>query len=217
MQGVPNRQVPPVASEKVWRTAKRPQSPPLGARGVFPCATQESSQMPRAARPSSQARRGAEEVLAAIVGTPADRRAPRESGDIRNGTMAAGDGYRGEVPRSSPDIPPPQGAAPRSLMYPPAWAQRAARAGGLKGTFLSPAKLICMRFSKNGLPAKTTRGGPDRRPSQGARPGELPGHCQARGEPPQVAYPIPQGAHPIPPGAYPIPQAPYPYTQGRLP
>ena len=54
----------------------------------------------------SRAGRGAGKVLAAIVSTPADRRAPRESGDVGNGTIAAGDGCRGEVPRTNPDIPP---------------------------------------------------------------------------------------------------------------
>lgn len=189
MQGVPNRWVPPVASEEVWRTAKRPQSPPLGARGVFPCAWQESSQMPRPARPGSRARRGAGEVLAAIVSTPADRRAPRESGDVENETVAAGDGCRGEVPRAT-RTSPPQGAAPRSLRYPPTELQRVARAGGLKGTFLNPAKLVCMHFSKNGLPAKTAR-----RAYIGAIAGRHPGPLGPRRaclQQPQIAYPTPE-------------------------
>jgi hypothetical protein len=38
--------------------------------------------MPCGARRESQGSSGAGVVLAAIVGTPADRRAPRESGDV---------------------------------------------------------------------------------------------------------------------------------------
>jgi hypothetical protein len=66
---------------EVWRTAKRPQSPPLGAHGVFPYACRV---FPDAALLPAQGRgsHGAGVVLAEIVSTPADRRAPRESGEV---------------------------------------------------------------------------------------------------------------------------------------
>ena len=48
----------------------------------YSLAPAESSQMPRRAGLESLGSSGAGVVLAAIVGTPADRRAPREGGDV---------------------------------------------------------------------------------------------------------------------------------------
>jgi hypothetical protein len=46
---------------------------------------------------------------------------------------------------------PPTGLSASLLIYPPTRAQWGARAGGLWGGFLNPAKLICMGLAKNGL------------------------------------------------------------------
>ena len=67
------------------------------------------------------------------------------------GPTAACEGRRGEVPRQCLDIPPAGASACSLLIYPPAGAQWGARPGGLSGGFPNPAKLILVRFAKNGL------------------------------------------------------------------
>jgi hypothetical protein len=114
------------------------------------------------------------------------------------------------------------------LIYPPTGAQWPARAGGLRGGFLNPAKLLCMGFAKNGLASSQPRGtagrAPAALPTAARRPEHArrasPGPCGGApsGLPytwsPQRAYPIPQPAYPIPPNrptpylsqpTYPIP------------
>ena len=95
----------PGGFSEVWRTAKHPQSPPLGAHGVFPCACRV---FPDAAQPRQRARGAAglgwcspqSSVPRQTVGHHA-RAAMYEMG-----LTAAGEGCRGEVPRRCLDIPP---------------------------------------------------------------------------------------------------------------
>ena len=81
------------------------------------------------------------------------------------------------------------------LIYPPTRAQCLARAGGLWGGFLNPAKLICMRFAKNGLAGPSPRTKVQRAAAQapGGRtsPGGLP--CT-----PRLPTRLPCTAHHLP-------------------
>jgi hypothetical protein len=70
------------------------------------------------------------------------------------GLRAAGEGCRGEVPSTRPDIPPTGGFPCSFLIYPPASVQCCARADGLLSKKPNPAKLIWVRFAKNRLAAK---------------------------------------------------------------
>ncbi len=73
------------------------------------------------------------------------------------------------------------------LIYPPAGAQWSARPGGLRGGYPNPAKLIWVRFAKNGL-ASSRAGGRQRGP-----PGAMARHPQAQG---RAVYPVPSTLHP---------------------
>ena len=138
----------PGGFSEVWRTAKHPQSPPLGAHGVFPCAYRV---FPDAAQPPARARG------AAVLGWCSPQSSvPRQTvghharaAMYEMGLTAACEGCRGEVPRLCLDIPPTGVCS--FLIYPPAGAQWVPRPGGLLGGFANPAKLICMGFAKNRL------------------------------------------------------------------
>ena len=73
------------------------------------------------------------------------------------------------------------------LIYPPAGAQWSARPGGLRGGFPNPAKLIWVRFAKNGLASSRAR------ERQRGPPGDMARHPQAQG---RAVYPVPSTLHP---------------------
>ena len=71
------------------------------------------------------------------------------------------------------DSPPTGDFGFSFLIYPPTRAQWRARAGGLRGGFPNPAKLICMGFAKNGLASSQPHKGAAPHPAQRAkRPAE---------------------------------------------
>ena len=67
------------------------------------------------------------------------------------------------------DSPPTGDFGFSFLIYPPTRAQWRARAGGLRGGFPNPAKLICMGFAKNGLASSQPHKGAAPHPAQRAR------------------------------------------------
>jgi hypothetical protein len=68
---------------------------------------------------------GAGVVLAAIVGTPADRRAPREGGDERNGTVS---GLR-RLPRRGAEALRRSTSPPQGFLLPFSYTHRPGRSG----------------------------------------------------------------------------------------
>ena len=68
---------------------------------------------------------GAGVVLAAIVGTPADRRAPREGGDVRNGTVS---GLR-RLPRRGAEALRRSTSPPQGFLLPFSYTHRPGRSG----------------------------------------------------------------------------------------
>jgi len=126
----------------LWRGLANRQSPteptPRRTRGI-PLRLQSLPRC-RAAPGQSQGSRGAGAVLAEIVGAPADRRAPRESGDVWNGTdnSLRRPPWRGA--KAEPRHPPHRSLFCSLLIYPPAGVQWGARPGGLLGGFPNPAK-----------------------------------------------------------------------------
>ena len=86
--------------------------------GVFPDAALAPGRM-------RQGSSGAGVVLAAIVGTPADRRAPREGGDVRNGTVS---GLR-RLPRRGAEALRRSTSPPQGFLLPFSYTHRPGRSG----------------------------------------------------------------------------------------
>ena len=107
------------------------------------------------------------------------------------------------------------------LIYPPTRTQCLARAGGLWGGFLNPAKLVCMGFAKNGPAGSQPRTKVQRTAAEAYRQPRLPSRlpCTSRlptrlpctpNSLPRTAYPERPTPHGLPCTAYPAPRTAYP-------
>src|SRR5213076_1921159 len=150
---------------------------------------------------------GAGVVLAAIVGTPADRRAPREGGDGRNGTVS---GLR-RLPRRGAEALRRSTSPPQGFLLPFSYTHRPGRSAlhGPAGSgvdFSIPQNSFVWVLLEMGSLARShaqrCNGPPQRLPAAA---------------PPQTAYPAPQTAYPAPQTAYPAPQTAYPAPQTAYP
>ena len=157
--------------------------------GVFPDAALAPGRM-------RQGSSGAGVVLAAIVGTPADRRAPREGGDVRNGTVS---GLR-RLPRRGAEALRRSTSPPQGFLLPFSYTHRPGRSGahGPAGSgvdFSIPQNSFVWVLLKMGPLARShaqrCNGPPQRRTGSRAS---------------QVAYPAPPASQP----AYPAPRTAYP-------
>lgn len=129
---------------------------------------------------------GAGVVLAAIVGTPADRRAPREGGDVRNGTVS---GLR-RLPRRGAEALRRSTSPPQGFLLPFSYTHRPGRSGahGPAGSgvdFSIPQNsFVCVSLKMGSLarrhaqrcngPAK--RGGGPRRPARAVEANQYLGY-----------------------------------------
>ena len=148
---------------------------------------------------------GAGVVLAAIVGTPADRRAPREGGDGRNGTVS---GLR-RLPRRGAEALRRSTSPPQGFLLPFSYTHRPGRSA-LHGPAGSG---VDVSIPQNSFVWVLLKMGPLAR-SHAQRcngpPQRLPGSRTS-----QTAYPAPQLAYPAPPS--PSPKSPTLHLSHHVP